>query len=176
MATLQTSERDALVRDHMGLAEKIARKKKRGLPRHIDLEDLISAAYLGLVESVNKFDPDSGVPFSGFAFRRVLGSIQDYLRKLGVGSRGDNSEGIRHMGQFDVNKQGQSGESFLMSEYRMGFDEITDGVSPLGKELLHLYYIDGLKLKQIGERIGVTEARVSQLLSQFRDQIRREAA
>ncbi len=42
--------------DHMAMVRSVARRMHRTLPRHIELDDLISAGYLGLVDAAQKFE------------------------------------------------------------------------------------------------------------------------
>ena len=77
------SERDRLVLDNLDWAERIAVNRTKGMPRFVRLDDLKSAAYLGLVEAATRFRSEKGVPFTAWAAPRVLGSITDWLRELG---------------------------------------------------------------------------------------------
>lgn len=52
------------------------------LPDSVDLDDLYSAACLGLIESMERFDKDRNVNFYTFAERRIKGAILDTLRSL----------------------------------------------------------------------------------------------
>lgn len=69
--------RDRLVLDHRSLAEASARRfANRGEP----LEDLLQVALLGLVKAVERFDPDNGTPFAGFAMPTITGEIRRHFR------------------------------------------------------------------------------------------------
>lgn len=48
---------------------------------HASLEELRSAGYEGLVEAAQRYDPASGVPFSGFAHHRIRGAMIDVARR-----------------------------------------------------------------------------------------------
>jgi RNA polymerase sigma factor FliA len=52
----------------------------RSVPPHVELEDLVGAGSLGLVDAVDKFEPQRGVPFEGYAMLRIRGSILDGAR------------------------------------------------------------------------------------------------
>ncbi|MEF3255627.1 MAG: FliA/WhiG family RNA polymerase sigma factor [Deferribacterales bacterium] len=52
------------------------------LPDTVDLDDLYSAACMGLVEALQKFDKGRNVEFSSYAERRIKGAILDALRQL----------------------------------------------------------------------------------------------
>lgn len=63
---------------HVAFARAMARKLARRRPRM--LEEFESAALLALVESARTFDPARGRKFTGHAYRRILGAIQDLGR------------------------------------------------------------------------------------------------
>lgn len=52
----------------------------RQLPKHIDVDDLISEGYFGLADAISKFDPDYGYKFETYASFRIKGHIRDHLR------------------------------------------------------------------------------------------------
>ena len=62
------------------LAHSIARRyAQRGEP----LDDLIQVASIGLLKALDRFDPDRGVPFSGFAAPTITGEIRRHFRDTG---------------------------------------------------------------------------------------------
>src|SRR5690606_9250413 len=73
-------EREELVVNYMPLANKIAWAKRKTTPICITIDELKSAAYMGLVEAASRFDPARGVAFGVFARMRIAGQITDYLR------------------------------------------------------------------------------------------------
>ena len=77
------SDRDSLVLNNLNWADQIAVNQTKRLPRFIQLDEIKSAAYLGLVEAATRYRKETGVPFTAFASVRVIGSITDYLRELG---------------------------------------------------------------------------------------------
>jgi RNA polymerase sigma-B factor len=72
--------RDELVTEHIGLAQHLARRFSN---RGESLDDLIQVASIGIVKSVDRFDPDRGVEFSTFAARTVLGELKRHFRDKG---------------------------------------------------------------------------------------------
>jgi RNA polymerase sigma factor for flagellar operon FliA len=52
------------------------------LPANVDNDDLYSAACMGLVESLQKFDKGRSVDFYSYAERRIKGAILDALRQM----------------------------------------------------------------------------------------------
>lgn len=75
--TKKRATRNQLVERHMGLASHIAQRYSRG-GRHDD--DLRQVAMIGLVKSVDRFDPEYGVAFSSFAGRTIEGEIKRHFR------------------------------------------------------------------------------------------------
>ena len=74
--------RDELILEHMPQIKYIAHRISAKLPSHVELNDLISAGVLGLLDAVEKFDPTRGVKFKTYAELRVKGAILDSLRNL----------------------------------------------------------------------------------------------
>lgn len=76
-ATRDISIRNALVEDFSWLASYCARRfAHRGEPR----EDLVQVALVGLVNAVNRFDPERGVSFSTFAVPTIDGELRRHFR------------------------------------------------------------------------------------------------
>lgn len=69
--------RNKLVTGHLPLAEHIAaRFSNRGVPR----EDLVQVATLGLINAVDRFQPDRGTDFLSFAVPTVMGEVRRHFR------------------------------------------------------------------------------------------------
>ena len=72
--------RDRLVRMHLPLVEHLARRfRNRGEP----LDDLTQVATIGLIKSVDRFDPQRGVEFSTYATPTIIGEIKRHFRDKG---------------------------------------------------------------------------------------------
>ncbi|WP_250281773.1 MULTISPECIES: RNA polymerase sigma factor SigF [unclassified Frankia] len=72
--------RDQLVRMHLPLVEYLARRfRNRGEP----LDDLTQVATIGLIKSVDRFDPERGVEFSTYATPTIVGEIKRHFRDKG---------------------------------------------------------------------------------------------
>jgi len=67
---------------HLDLVRHAAHHLIARLPPQVQLEDLLQAGLIGLLEAWRKFDPAQGVPFEAFAQTRVRGAMLDELRKL----------------------------------------------------------------------------------------------
>jgi RNA polymerase sigma factor for flagellar operon FliA len=85
----KTEVRDQLVIENIGVVKAIAIRVHENLPVHVDLDDLIQAGTIGLIEVASKFDSKRKVPFPLYARHRIKGAILDALRRLDFASRDD---------------------------------------------------------------------------------------
>ena len=67
--------------EHMPMVRAVARKLHRGLPQHVELDDLISAGVVGLLDAMQKYEAGRDVQFGSYAQFRVRGAILDSLRE-----------------------------------------------------------------------------------------------
>jgi len=72
--------RDEVVLQYANLVESIARRFVGACEA---LEDLVQEGYIGLIRSVDKYDPEMGVKFSTYATHFIIGEIKHYLRDKG---------------------------------------------------------------------------------------------
>lgn len=84
---------EQFVSEHKGLVKKIALNILRRLPSHIELDDLLQAGYVGLLEARRQFKSDMGSSFDTYASIRIKGSILDSLRRNSWGTK----ESIKNM-------------------------------------------------------------------------------
>lgn len=71
---------EAEVRRCTALVWKMARQLGARVPASVEVDDLVQAGMVGLVEASMRYDPTSGVPFEAFALPRVRGAMTDELR------------------------------------------------------------------------------------------------
>lgn len=72
--------RRLLLDQYLGLVHHAARELARSMPRGLELEDLVSAGSIGLVQALEGFDPSRGLAFSTFAVPRIRGAMLDEIR------------------------------------------------------------------------------------------------
>ena len=80
-------ERDNQTLELVPLVRRMAVKMRRTLPAHIELDDLVSAGVLGLLDATKKFDARKQVKIESYARHRIRGAILDGLRSLDTASR-----------------------------------------------------------------------------------------
>jgi RNA polymerase sigma factor for flagellar operon FliA len=65
---------------HTALAKGIARRLAGRVPKSVEIDDLVAAGMLGLIEAADRWDESRGIPFEAYSRRRIQGSILDALR------------------------------------------------------------------------------------------------
>ncbi len=78
----EAAERDRMLLEHLPTVRYIARRIHERLPQHVELDDLVSAGIVGLIDAFGKFDHDKKVQFKSYAQFRIRGAILDSLRML----------------------------------------------------------------------------------------------
>ncbi len=80
---LQAQEiRDTAIVNHMPLVRRVVGRLSRRIPDSMDRESLLGAGVIGLIQAVDHFDAEKGVPFETYARIRIKGAVQDELRTL----------------------------------------------------------------------------------------------
>jgi len=77
-----TADQERVLVEHLPMVRFLARRIHERLPQHVDIEDLVSAGVVGLMDAFTKFDPEKKVQFRSYAQFRVRGAILDSLRSL----------------------------------------------------------------------------------------------
>lgn len=80
-AATQTSFQDDMVESHAPLVKRIACHLINRLPASVQLEDLIQAGMIGLLEASRNYDANQGASFETYAGIRIRGSMLDEIRK-----------------------------------------------------------------------------------------------
>lgn len=79
--TEQQAGPDKMVLAHLDLVRRLAWHFQGRVGRFVEVDDLIQAGYLGLVDAAQRYSVRDGVSFAAYAAIRVRGSIIDYLRR-----------------------------------------------------------------------------------------------
>lgn len=76
------SAREKLILQHAPLVKYVAGRLALRLPPNVDMEDLISYGIFGLIDAIEKYNPEYNVKFETYAIARIKGGILDGLRAL----------------------------------------------------------------------------------------------
>ncbi len=85
--SLREDAQQQLVLSHMNEVRQVAHSILRRLPASVQLDDLIQAGSVGLIDAAKRFVPGRNLPFHQYARIRISGAIYDSLRDLDWASR-----------------------------------------------------------------------------------------
>ncbi len=81
-ADLMNPSRDDQILQHQGLVHHVANSVWHMIGKAVPLEDLIGYGQIGLIEAIDRFQPEARCQFSTYAYYRIRGAILDGLCKL----------------------------------------------------------------------------------------------
>ena len=73
-------ERNELTEHYLSLVRLVAGRLAISLPPYVDRDDLLSSGFFGLLDAVERYDPERQVKFESYACVRIRGAMLDYLR------------------------------------------------------------------------------------------------
>ncbi|HCC33820.1 MAG TPA: FliA/WhiG family RNA polymerase sigma factor [Clostridiales bacterium] len=79
---IRSREREQIILDHLPLVKQVTSRLACCLPASVPVEDLQGWGVFGLMEAVDRFDPQRGVKFETYAITRIRGAVLDGLRSL----------------------------------------------------------------------------------------------
>ena len=183
--------RGALIETYAGYAESIAHRMHVPTGALASRDDLGSAALVGLIQAIDRYESERGVPFEGFAALRIRGAILDELRLVDDRSRATrqqergSEEGAARL-TFSIEEILAAGgaETWLTDDgidarhddedLRMRVELALRGLPPRQRELLGHYYGEALTLREAGASMGISEARACQLHGRAIENLRRD--
>jgi RNA polymerase sigma factor for flagellar operon FliA len=76
------ADRERLILAYAPLVKYVAGRLSVGISATVDLGDLISYGIFGLIDAIERYDPERGPRFESYALRRIKGAIIDELRAV----------------------------------------------------------------------------------------------
>lgn len=81
-ATGEARLREQLILHYSPLVKYVAGRVSVGLPSNVEQADFVSSGVFGLIDAIEKFDPDRSIKFETYAISRIRGAMIDELRAL----------------------------------------------------------------------------------------------
>jgi len=74
--------RESFIKQYAPLVKYVAGKVAVGMPNNVEFDDLVGYGVFGLIDAIDKYDPDKNVKFKTYAVTRIRGAIFDELRLI----------------------------------------------------------------------------------------------
>ena len=74
--------REAFIKQYAPLVKYVAGKVGVGMPSNVEFDDLVGYGVFGLIDAIDKYDPEKNVKFKTYAVTRIRGAIFDELRLI----------------------------------------------------------------------------------------------
>ena len=193
-----SASRCELIERYAPLATAMARRMRVPTNALTGRDDLESAALVGLIDAVDRYDPDRGVPFEGYAGLRIRGAVLDELRRVDDHTRDQRRRAravaddvdpeigayratlsldlLLESGDRDWAAEDLTDDRYESQDLRGRVESALRCLPPRQRELLARYYGDALTLRQSAVRMGISEARACQLHGRAILNLRRELA
>jgi RNA polymerase sigma factor for flagellar operon FliA len=74
------ADKSHLLTEHMPLVKRLAHHMKAKLPPSVEVDDLVQAGMIGLLDAINRYEETHGAQFETYAVLRIRGAMLDELR------------------------------------------------------------------------------------------------
>ncbi len=74
--------RESFIKQYAPLVKYVAGKVAANMPQSVEFDDLVGFGVFGLIDAIDKFDPEKNVKFKTYAVTRIRGAIFDELRSI----------------------------------------------------------------------------------------------
>ena len=151
---------EQFVIEYTPLVKRIAYHMMARLPASVQVDDLIQAGMIGLLDAITRYEGSYGRQFESYAAQRIRGSILDELRDADWLSRGLRKK-MRQI-EAAVNLLEQRNGCVPSEQELAAIDHLPERE----KQVMGMHYEQEMNLREIGEVLGVSESRVCQLHTQ----------
>lgn len=121
--------RNRLITEYLPFVKRIVHRMAVYLPSHVDIDDLMHAGIIGLIQSIDRFDSSRDNTLATFAAFRIRGAVLSELRSRDVLSRG-NRKKVREMQQRWIQMEKTLGREVegweVAAEIGVSADEFAD--------------------------------------------------
>jgi RNA polymerase sigma factor for flagellar operon FliA len=74
------ADKSVLLKEHTPLVKKLAHQMKAKLPPSVEVDDLVQAGMIGLLDALSRYEDTHGAQFETYAVQRIRGAMLDELR------------------------------------------------------------------------------------------------
>lgn len=158
--TQKPSAKQDLIKGYLPLVTTIAGRVSMKCSSMVDYGDLVGWGVIGLIESIDRFDPDKGVKFQTFARSRIRGAMMDGLREMDWVTRSTRKKAkqVQHAYNVLENELGRAATDeevacrlgISLSEFHRILTEISQGAVLSLDEMI--------QVSQEGETVALLDA------------------
>ncbi|MEY2600524.1 MAG: hypothetical protein RLZZ142_2783 [Verrucomicrobiota bacterium] len=136
-AYFSEEEREAMLERHLPMIRAVVDRMRIFLPAALEVQDLYSVGFHGLINAIQKYDPTQGSAFAGFAAIHIRGAVRDELRRMDWTPRSVRDKAKRVRGAMDRLEQRLGRpplEAEVAQELQLGLEEywsILDDIRPV---------------------------------------------
>jgi RNA polymerase sigma factor for flagellar operon FliA len=188
LAPLEPAALERGITAYLPLVRRVVRQLARRLPSNVQRDDLLAAGVFGLVDSLRRNGGGGGAAFEWYARTRIRGAIFDELRAQDWLSRrardriaaGTDETATCFVSFEEVaanDDEGELagddlGEVIEARSERRALDRAIQQLPERERTVVGRYYFEGMRMKDIGAELGVSEPRISQLLTRALGRLR----
>ena len=171
-AYAQSIDINQSIEQHLPLVKRIAHHSGSRLPPNVEVDDLIQEGLTGLLDALNRYEPQANLAFEAYARTRIRGAIYDSCRKNDILPRNqrDELEGIekvtrkleQNLGRHPSEKEIALGAEITIEAYHaimanmvhlMPLDDLSDDLLP--SDAMDSDPMRAVAMSQLAERIAV---------------------
>lgn len=158
------------------LVYKIAKSIKSKNAFNCDLGDMVNSGYVGLLQALIRYKKEPDDKFLHYAQLRIKGSIIDDMRKMGM-ARGRNSDLkksviFNDIDDYDLTTIDNPCTYTIAKDLLIKAQQKIQSRKTKQRQVLEMHFLKCKKPRDIARDLGYTEGRVSQIISEFRVDIK----
>lgn len=160
-AARRIARRNRLVEAHTHLVPPIAKAIVQKLPPSFEVDDLIQAGMIGLMDAAAKYAPHAHnrTPFDAYARHRIRGAIEDSIRRRNY----TDATGLELEAAPEPTYSDPVQEFIDRARRARAVHSSLEDLAPRQRRVIELHYVRELKLAEVGAALGVCPSRASQL-------------
>lgn len=156
---------EALILQYMPLVRVVANTIRSRIPRKVELDELICDGNLGLVQAIQRYDPNNGACVKTWVEWRIRGAILDGLRQRDPVGRYGREHGftavhVEYKEFMGLRDGGQQWRAFMGEIWGTSKRLL----SPRDHRVMVRHFVEGELLEVIAKEERIHESRVSQIL------------